>query len=33
MWWVSVGLGIFAAAIHWLIRERPVPRLALATAG
>jgi len=33
MWWISVGLGIFAAAIHWLIRERRVPRLALATAG
>jgi len=32
MWWISVGLGIFAAAIHWRIRERPVPRLALAVA-
>jgi hypothetical protein len=30
MWWISVGLGIFAALIHWLIRERPVERLALA---
>jgi MFS family permease len=30
MWWISVGLGIFAAVIHWLIRERPVPRLATA---
>jgi MFS family permease len=27
MWWISVGLGVFAAAIHWLIREQPVPRL------
>jgi MFS family permease len=30
VWWTSVGLGIFAAVIHWLIRERPVERLALA---
>ena len=30
MWWVSIGLGLFAAAIHWRIREQPVPRLALA---
>lgn len=28
MWWISVGFGLFAAAIHWPIRERPVPRLA-----
>ena len=27
MWWISIGLGLFAAAIHWPIRERPVPRL------
>ena len=26
MWWISVGLGVFAAVIHWWIRERPVPR-------
>jgi MFS family permease len=32
MWWISVGVGVFAAAIHWAIRERPVPRLALAAA-
>jgi MFS family permease len=32
VWWISVGLGIFAALIHWLIRERPVERLALAAA-
>jgi len=30
MWWISVGVGIFAALIHWAIRERPVPRLAVA---
>ena len=30
MWWISVGLGVFAAVIHWWIRERPVPRLAAA---
>jgi len=32
MWWISVGLGVFAAVIHWWIRERPVPRLAMAAA-
>jgi MFS family permease len=32
MWWISVGLGVFAAAVHWLIRERPVARLVLAGA-
>ena len=32
MWWLSIGLGLFAAAIHWRIRERPVPRLAMAPA-
>ena len=26
------ALGLFAAAIHWRIRERPVPRLAMAAA-
>ena len=30
IWWISVGLGIFAALLHWRIRERPVPRLAIA---
>jgi predicted MFS family arabinose efflux permease len=29
MWWISIALGLFAAAIHWPIVERPVPRLAL----
>jgi MFS family permease len=33
MWWISVGLGILAAVIHWWIRERPVPRLMAATAA
>ena len=28
MWWISVGLGVFAALIHWPIVEQPVPRLA-----
>ena len=32
IWWISVGLGVFAAVIHWWIRERPVPRLAMAAA-
>ncbi len=32
MWWISVGLEVFAAAVHWLIRERPVVRLTLAEA-
>jgi len=32
MWWIAVGLGVFAAIIHWCIRERPVPRLAMAVA-
>ncbi len=27
MWWISIGLGLFAAAIHWPIKERPVARL------
>ena len=29
IWWMSVGLGVFAALIHWLIREQPVERLTL----
>jgi MFS family permease len=29
IWWISVGLGVFAALIHWLIREQPVERLTL----
>jgi MFS family permease len=33
MWWVSVGLGLLAALIHWRIREQPVPRIGLAQAA
>jgi MFS family permease len=29
IWWMSVGLGVFAALIQWLIREQPVERLTL----
>lgn len=32
MWWISVALGIFAALVHWPIREEQVPRAAVATA-
>lgn len=32
MWWISVGLGIVAALLHWQIRERPAPRLAMTQA-
>jgi MFS family permease len=32
MWWISVGLGVFAALIHWFIREQPVARLVPAAA-
>jgi MFS family permease len=32
MWWISVGLGVFAALIHWRIREQPVERLVLGVA-
>jgi predicted MFS family arabinose efflux permease len=27
MWWISIALALFAALVHWPIRERPVPRL------
>src|SRR3954466_7179131 len=33
MWWISVGLGLVAALLHWQIRESPAPRLAMARAG
>jgi predicted MFS family arabinose efflux permease len=33
MWWISIALGLFAAAVHWPIRERPVPRLAAVSAA
>jgi predicted MFS family arabinose efflux permease len=32
MWWISVGLGLFAALVHWPIKERPVARLGLEAA-
>ena len=32
MWWISIGLGVMAALLHWQIRERPAPRLAVAQA-
>ncbi|MGD9615483.1 MAG: MFS transporter [Alphaproteobacteria bacterium] len=32
MWWLSVGLGVLAALLHWQIRERPTPRLAMSQA-
>jgi MFS family permease len=32
IWWISVGLGVLAALLHWRIREQPVPRLAMARA-
>ncbi len=30
MWWTSIALGLFAAAVHWPIKERPVPRIGAA---
>jgi predicted MFS family arabinose efflux permease len=33
MWWISIALGLFAAAVHWPIQERPVARLAEASAA
>ena len=29
VWWLGVALGVFAAVVHWPIRERPVERPAL----
>lgn len=31
VWWLGVALGVFAAFVHWPIRERPVRRLAAVT--
>lgn len=31
MWWISIAMGLFAAAVHWPIRERPVARLKMPT--
>ena len=28
VWWLAVALGVFAAIVHWPIREQPVERLA-----
>ncbi|MCT4657339.1 MAG: MFS transporter [Cohaesibacter sp.] len=27
IWWISIALGVFAALVHWPIREEPVERL------
>jgi MFS family permease len=27
VWWISIGLGVFAAIVHWPISEAPVARL------
>lgn len=32
VWWLSVGLGVFSGLVHWPIDEKPVARLAMATA-
>ena len=32
VWWLGVGLGIFAAIVHWPIQEKPVERMRLAPA-
>lgn len=32
MWWISIALGLIAAAVHWPIREEAVPRLRAAMA-
>lgn len=32
VWWISMGLGVFAAIVHWPIDERPLARLAPAAA-
>lgn len=32
VWWLSVALGVFSGLVHWPIDERPVARLAVATA-
>ncbi|MDX2155225.1 MAG: MFS transporter, partial [Hyphomicrobiaceae bacterium] len=33
MWWISVALGLFAAIVHYPIKERPVARLTLPAAA
>jgi MFS family permease len=32
MWWISIGLGVLAALMHWQIVERPIARPIMATA-
>ena len=32
VWWLGVALGIFAAIVHWPIKEQPVERMQLAPA-
>ncbi len=32
VWWLGVALGIFAAIVHWPIKEQPVERMLLAPA-
>jgi MFS family permease len=32
VWWLGVALGVFAAIVHWPIKEKPVERLGLAAA-
>jgi MFS family permease len=32
VWWLGVALGLFAAVVHWPIKERPVERMQLAAA-
>jgi MFS family permease len=32
VWWFGVALGLFAAVVHWPIKERPVERMQLAAA-
>ena len=32
VWWLGVALDIFAAIVHWPIKEAPAPRLVLAPA-
>ena len=33
MWWISIGLGIFAAVVHWPISQEPVARLKVTSAS
>lgn len=32
IWWIGIALGIFAAIVHWPIKEKPVARLSAETA-